>query len=75
MVARQGFAAVPGLIDEVAAAGLDVKADADAVVACELVLEALVARRRLSRTESGQYGRSVRRGKSGFPSERPEREE
>ncbi|MCC7000625.1 MAG: sigma 54-interacting transcriptional regulator [Gemmatimonadaceae bacterium] len=75
VVARQGFAAVPGLIDEVAAAGLDVKADADAVVACELVLEALVARRRLSRTESGQYGRSVRRGKSGFPSERPDREE
>jgi len=75
VVARQGFAAVPGLIDEVAAAGLDVQQDADAVVACELVLEALVARRRLSRTEGGQYGRSVRRGKSGFPSERPDREE
>jgi magnesium chelatase subunit I len=34
--------------------------DAGVVVACELVLEALVARRKLSRTEGGQYGRAER---------------
>ena len=60
-VARAGFATVPGLIDQITAAGLGVTDDADSVVACELVLEALVARRKLSRSESGQYGRSVRR--------------
>ena len=60
-VARTGFATVPNLIELITAAGLGVTDDADAVVACELVLEALVARRKLSRSESGQYGRSVRR--------------
>ncbi len=73
-VARAGFATVPGLIDQITAAGLGVTDDADSVVACELVLEALVARRKLSRSETGQYGRSVRR-KHGMPPERPEREE
>ena len=73
-VARQGFASVPGLLELVTAGGLGVGDDADAVVACELVLEALVARRKLSRSESGQYGRSVRR-KQGMPPERPDREE
>ncbi|MBK7905503.1 MAG: sigma 54-interacting transcriptional regulator [Gemmatimonadetes bacterium] len=73
-VARQGFAAVPGLIEIVTASGLGVGDDADAVVACELVLEALVARRKLSRSESGQYGRSVRR-KGGVQQERPDRDE
>jgi len=71
--ARQAFATIPGLIEQVTGA-LDVTDDGDAVVACELVLEALVARRKLSRSESGQYGRSVRR-KHGMPPERPEREE
>jgi len=73
-VARQGFATVPGLIEQVTASALGVNDDADAVVACELVLEALVARRKLSRSETGQYGRSARR-KHGMPPERPEREE
>jgi len=68
------LATVPGLIEQVTAAELGVSDDADAVVACELVLEALVARRKLSRSESGQYGRSVRR-KHGMPPERPDREE
>ena len=73
-VARQGFATVPGLIDQVIASGLANGDDADAVVGCELVLEALVARRKISRSEGGQYGRSARR-KQGIPPERPEREE
>ena len=73
-VARTGFAAVPGLIEQVTAAGLANGDDADSVVACELVLEALVARRKISRSEGGQYGRSARR-KQGMPPERPEREE
>lgn len=72
-VARQGFATVPSLVEVVTAAGL-AGDDADTVVGCELVLEALVARRKLSRSEGGQYGRSVRR-KQGMPPERPEREE
>ena len=37
-------------------------------------VEALVARRKLSRSEGGQYGRSVRRER-GFPPEHPERED
>ncbi len=79
IVARQGFAAVPGLIEQVTAAGLaDGEAspvdDADIVAWCELVLEALVARRKISRSEGGQYSRSARR-KQGMPPERPEREE
>jgi magnesium chelatase subunit I len=73
-VARKGFAAVPGLIDQVLASGLANGDDADAVVGCELVLEALVARRKISRSEGGQYSRSARR-KQGMPPERPEREE
>jgi len=72
--ARMGFATVPGLIEQVTASTLPTEDDAETVVACELVLEALVARRKLTRSESGQYGRSVRR-KSGMPPEYPEREE
>ncbi|MBX7117750.1 MAG: magnesium chelatase [Gemmatimonadaceae bacterium] len=65
-VARTGFATVPGLIEIVIASGLGAGDDHDAVVGCELVLEALVARRKLSRSEGGQYGRSARR-KQGRP--------
>jgi magnesium chelatase subunit I len=72
--ARQGFGTVPGLIEMVAASTLPSDDDDELVVACELVLEALVARRKLSRSEGGQYGRSVRRQR-GFASEDPEREE
>ena len=72
--ARAGFATVPQLIELVRASELPTDDDDAVVVACELVLEALVARRKLSRSESGQYGRSTRR-KSGLPPEYPEREE
>lgn len=74
VAARSGFAAVPGLIEQVIVSTLPTDTDADAIVACELVLEALVARRKLSRSESGAYGRSARR-KGGMPPENPEREE
>jgi magnesium chelatase subunit I len=58
---RQGFDTVPGLVDSVLLLGL-AKRDDDAmiVVACELVLEALVARRKISRSDDGQYGRAER---------------
>jgi magnesium chelatase subunit I len=55
-----GFTAVPGLTELVHATGLAPDGDdAQAVAACELVLEALVARKRISRSESGQYGRAA----------------
>jgi magnesium chelatase subunit I len=72
--ARAAFATVPGLVEQVTASSLPADTDADVVVACELVLESLVARRRISRSEGGQYGRSVRR-KGGLPPEYPERED
>jgi magnesium chelatase subunit I len=71
--ARQAFATVPGLIEEATAGGLPVDTDADAVVACELILESLVARRKITRSEGGTYGRSVRR-QSGLTAEDPEAE-
>ncbi|HEX6535573.1 MAG TPA: magnesium chelatase [Gemmatimonadaceae bacterium] len=55
----RGFERVPGLLDLVRATGL--AADGDAAVcaaACELVLESLVARKKISRSEAGQYGRA-----------------
>jgi magnesium chelatase subunit I len=72
--ARAGFATVPGLVEIIVASSLPSDDDDALVAACELVLEALVARRKLSRSEGGQYGRSVRR-QSGFASEDPDREE
>jgi magnesium chelatase subunit I len=58
-----GFRNVPGLIEAVERLAL-VKAsedDAVKVAACELVLEALVAQRRLTRNEGGSYMRGMRR--------------
>jgi magnesium chelatase subunit I len=72
--AKAGFGAVPGLMDIVKGSSLPHGDDDALVSSCELVLEALVARRKLSRSEGGQYGRSVRRER-GFPSEHPERED
>ncbi len=72
--ARAAFATVPGLIEQATANGLPVGTDADAVVACELILESLVARRKITRSEGGTYGRSVRR-KSGLAPEDPSAEE
>ena len=58
---RQGFDLVPGLVDGVTALGLAPRNDpALVVVACELVLEALVARRKISRTDTGSYRRADR---------------
>ena len=50
-----GFGTVPGLLDLVRGVGLAPKGCGDGrrVAACELVLEALVAQRRISRTSSG----------------------
>ena len=56
---HDGLASVPGLLDVVTDCGLaDPKDVAGTVVACELVLEALVARRKISRSDSGTYGRA-----------------
>ena len=55
----RAFGTVPGLVDLVHHVGLAPKSDvATASSACELVLEALVARRKVSRSETGQYGRA-----------------
>lgn len=53
------FGVVPGLLELVHHVGLAEAGDAPLTVAgCELVLEALVARRKISRTEAGLYGRA-----------------
>ena len=57
--ALTGLREVPGLVALVERVGLITVGDAAAAVgACELVLESLVARRRISRNEAGRYGRS-----------------
>jgi magnesium chelatase subunit I len=59
-LALKGFEVVPGLIDLVHHVGLAPEDDpATSVAACELVLEALVARKKISRSEGGQYGRAT----------------
>jgi magnesium chelatase subunit I len=56
----EGLAAVPGLVDLVHDYGLAEKGDQPGIVAaCELVLEALVARRKISRSDGGAYGRAA----------------
>ena len=56
---RDGFAAVPGLVELVLEYGLAAAGDTTATVAaCELVLEALVARKKISRSDTGTYGRA-----------------
>jgi magnesium chelatase subunit I len=61
----QGFETVPGLLELVENVGLAPVARGDSVraAACELVLEALVAQKRISRTTAG-YGRAPHRGPS-----------
>jgi magnesium chelatase subunit I len=55
----RGFERVPGLLDLVHHVGLATDGDVPTTVAaCELVLESLVARKKISRTESGQYARA-----------------
>ena len=56
----QGFSTVPTLLDIVRDVGLAPPDDAGVTAAaCELVLEALVARKKISRTDTGRYGRAV----------------
>jgi len=59
----EGFRTVPGLLQAATSMGL-ARADSDGwtAAACELVLEALVADRRISRNDGGSYGRTPRRG-------------
>jgi len=66
--AVEGFGTVPGLLDAVREIGLG-KHDSPGhtAAACELVLEALVAQKRLSRTEGGGYGRAPRQRPKGGP--------
>ena len=59
-VVVQGFSTVPGLLELVHESGLAPKSDdALTAAACELALEALVARKKISRSDDGQYGRAV----------------
>jgi magnesium chelatase subunit I len=59
-VAVRGFEAVPELLQLVSHVGLSSEGDASmAVAACELVLEALVARKKVSRSDVGQYARAT----------------
>src|SRR6058998_219031 len=55
----EGFGSVPGLMQVVNTAGLARMDDLPVVAAgCELVLEALVARKKIARSDSGTYGRA-----------------
>ena len=56
----KGFSSVPTLLEIVREVGLAATSDVAATAAaCELVLEALVARKKISRTDTGRYGRAV----------------
>ncbi|HEY8484574.1 MAG TPA: sigma 54-interacting transcriptional regulator [Longimicrobiales bacterium] len=58
----EGFRTVPGLLDAVRLAGLSREdSEGHTAAACELVLEALVAERRISRSDGGSYTRASRR--------------
>ncbi|HYV96056.1 MAG TPA: sigma 54-interacting transcriptional regulator [Gemmatimonadaceae bacterium] len=55
----EALASVPGLLEIVHEYGLADRTDRSGTVAgCELVLEALVARRKISRSDGGTYGRA-----------------
>jgi len=59
----EGFRTVPGLVEAATSMGLARNDSAGwTAAACELVLEALVADRRISRNDGGSYGRAARRG-------------
>ena len=56
----KGFEVVPDLLKVVRRVGLAAEDDAPfSVAACELVLEALVARKKISRSDGGAYGRAL----------------
>jgi magnesium chelatase subunit I len=55
----EAFEDVPTLVDLVRSVGLAPEGDTETnVAACELVLEALVGRRKISRSDAGRYGRA-----------------
>ncbi len=55
----EGFRSVPGLLELVELTGLAEKGDNQVSAgACELILESLVARRKISRSDAGTYARS-----------------
>ncbi|MGH7663529.1 MAG: magnesium chelatase, partial [Gemmatimonadaceae bacterium] len=57
--AVQAFEAVPGLVELVEEHEIADRGDAQLMAsACELALEALVARRKISRSDGGRYGRA-----------------
>jgi len=62
----EGFRLVPGLLDTVELVGLAPTSSSEGfrAAACELLLEALVAERRISRTEGG-YKRAQHEGPTG----------
>jgi magnesium chelatase subunit I len=56
----EGFQGVPTLIDAVEQSGLGRRNDVPLLAAaCELLLEALVARRKISRSDEGRYARAM----------------
>ena len=58
-LALKGFEVVPDLLRIVHHVGLAPEDDpGTSVAACELILEALVARKKISRSDGGQYGRA-----------------
>ncbi|HEX9884932.1 MAG TPA: hypothetical protein VGA70_00515 [Longimicrobiales bacterium] len=63
----KGFGLVPGLLEVVRDVGLAPESGSDGrrAAACELVLESLVAEKRISRTISGGYGRARHEGPGG----------
>jgi magnesium chelatase subunit I len=63
----RGFQMVPGLLDIVASTGLATPSAGEGrrAAACELVLEALVARKRISRSDQGRYLRAPHEGSGG----------
>ncbi len=64
----EGFRTVPGLLDIVGELAVEARDAGHAVAACELVLEALVADRRITRVDGGGYTRAPRqRPKKGPP--------
>jgi magnesium chelatase subunit I len=62
-----GFQSVPGLLEAVENSGLCGRGGSAGrkAAACELILEALVAGRRISRTDAGGYGRARHEGGKG----------
>jgi len=62
-----GFQSVPGLLEAVENSGLCGRGGSPGLraAACELILEALVAGRRISRTDAGGYGRARHEGGKG----------